>query len=215
MAYNDTNPVSVGDPTRKSDYDRAFDNAVALHDGLIEHDKIGIGTAAIPHGAIGIGLFAIEGLDSNADGPHIQLTTASDDYPLFQVKAWAHDDLALLFDCYYDGSNFVSSDAGSNFLITKASDLLKFYVDTGTAAGANLSVIEVGCFNTAGHVGIGTIAVDTSALLELDSTTGALLLSRMTEAQRDALTGVNGMMMYNSDTDKVNVYEGGAWAAIT
>jgi len=211
VAFDDSNPVSVGDPTRKSDFDVAFDNTIALHEGTIEHDKIGIGTAAIPHGAKGMALLAIEGADSSTSGPHVQITTDSDDYPLFQIKGWAHDDMGLCFDCYHDGSNFVSSDAGSNYLITKAGDLLKFYVDTGTAAGANLSVIAVGCFNTAGHVGFGTVSVDTSALLELDSTTGALLLPRMTEAQRDALTAVNGMVIYSTDNNRIEAYENGAW----
>lgn len=211
MAFDDSNPVSVGDPTRKSDFDVAFDNTIALHEGTVEHDKIGIGTAAIPHGAIGIGLFAIEGPDSSTSGPHAQFTTDSDDYPLIHMRAWAHDAISLGFDCYHNGTNFVSSDAGSNYLVTKASDVLKFYTDTGTAAGANLSVITVGCFNTAGHVGIGTISVDTSALLELDSTTGALLLPRMTEAQRDALTAVNGMVIYSTDNNRIEAYENGAW----
>lgn len=35
MAYNSTNPVSVGDPTRKSDYDRVFDNTVANRAGVV------------------------------------------------------------------------------------------------------------------------------------------------------------------------------------
>jgi len=30
MAYSRTNPVSVGDPTRKSDHDRTFDNVEAI-----------------------------------------------------------------------------------------------------------------------------------------------------------------------------------------
>ena len=35
MAYNSTNPVSVSDPTRKSDYDRVFDNTVANRAGVV------------------------------------------------------------------------------------------------------------------------------------------------------------------------------------
>ena len=44
------------------------------------------------------------------------------------------------------------------------------------------------------------------------SGTGALLLSRMTTAQRDALTAVNGMLIYNTTLSKLQGYEGGAWA---
>ena len=64
------------------------------------------------------------------------------------------------------------------------------------------------------QVGIGTDNPAESALLELSSTTGALLLPRMTTAQRDALTGVNGMMIYNSSLNKSQSYENGAWASL-
>ncbi len=35
MAYSAVNPVSVSDPTRKSDYDRVFDNTVANRAGVV------------------------------------------------------------------------------------------------------------------------------------------------------------------------------------
>ncbi len=50
-----------------------------------------------------------------------------------------------------------------------------------------------------------------SAGLELQSTVQALLLNRMTTAQRNALGAVNGMLIYNTDTNVVESYEGGAW----
>ncbi len=63
-----------------------------------------------------------------------------------------------------------------------------------------------------GSVGIGTAGSPaTSALLDLTSTTGALLVSRMTTVQRDALTAVNGMIIYNSTTNAFNFYENGFW----
>lgn len=212
MAYDGTNITVVGGPTAKAHYDQVFDNTVALKEGLIMHDKIGIGTTPVPHGGIGLGIFAIEGPDSDVDGPHVQITTDSDDYPLFHLRSWAHDSISMGFDCYHDGANFVSSDAGSNFLITKSGDLLKFFTDTGTNPGDNLSVITLGCWNTAGHWGIGTTAVDASALLELDSTTGALYLGRMTTGQGNALAAQNGMLFYDVTLNKFRGYENGAWA---
>jgi len=62
-----------------------------------------------------------------------------------------------------------------------------------------------------GNVGIGTTSPTTSAKLEINSTTGALLLSRMTTTQRNALTAVNGMLIYNSTDNKFQGYENGAW----
>ena len=50
-----------------------------------------------------------------------------------------------------------------------------------------------------------------SAALEIQSTTGALLIPRMTEAERDELNIVNGMMIYNTDTGEFNIYANGDW----
>ena len=79
------------------------------------------------------------------------------------------------------------------------------------ASGAtnNYALVTVG-----GNVGIGTATPAASALMDLTSTTGSLLLSRMTTTQRNALTAVNGMILYNSTLNKVQVYEGGAWASV-
>lgn len=62
-----------------------------------------------------------------------------------------------------------------------------------------------------GQVGIGTATPTTSALLDLTSTTGAMLLPRMTTVQRDALTAANGMVIYNTTTKAVEGYEDGSW----
>ncbi len=64
---------------------------------------------------------------------------------------------------------------------------------------------------TSGNIGIGTITPNDSAALEISSTTGALLIPRMTTTQRDALTAVNGMLIYNSTTNTFQKYENGAW----
>jgi hypothetical protein len=57
--------------------------------------------------------------------------------------------------------------------------------------------------------------VPVSAALELQSTEGAFLMPRMTTTQRDALTTVvNGMQVYNSTTDQLNIRAGGSWAAL-
>jgi hypothetical protein len=63
------------------------------------------------------------------------------------------------------------------------------------------------------QVGIGTGGVQpgTSVGLEIGTTTKALLLSRMTTTQRNALTAVNGMIIYNNTTNAFNFYENGSW----
>lgn len=63
------------------------------------------------------------------------------------------------------------------------------------------------------HGTLGTLTT-LSAMVELQGTTGALLLSRMTTTQRDALTAANGMMLYNNITSKFNLRENGAWIEV-
>ena len=62
-----------------------------------------------------------------------------------------------------------------------------------------------------GNAGIGTTSPSASAKLEIDSTTGAFLLPRMTTAERNALTAVNGMVIYNTTTTQLEAYENGSW----
>jgi len=62
-----------------------------------------------------------------------------------------------------------------------------------------------------GRIGINNSAPATSALLDLTSTTGALLVPRMSTAQRNALTAVNGMIIYNNTDNQFNFYENGSW----
>lgn len=65
-----------------------------------------------------------------------------------------------------------------------------------------------------GQIGIGTSTPTTSALLDLTSTTGALLVPRMTSTQRDALTATNGMIIYNTTTSTIQAYAGGTWTSL-
>jgi hypothetical protein len=51
-----------------------------------------------------------------------------------------------------------------------------------------------------------------NASVQLNSTNGALLLNRVTTTQRDAIPNiVNGMMVYNTTTNKFQGYAAGAW----
>ena len=70
-------------------------------------------------------------------------------------------------------------------------------------------------YYTDGSVGIGTNNPNNSAILDLTSTTLGLLMPRMTEAERDLIgTPATGLMVYNTDTDVFNYYDGSAWTAV-
>ena len=101
--------------------------------------------------------------------------------------------------------------AGAEWVVTVHGDKLLIGTDPASYTDANLSSSAKFAIDVIGHVGLGTISPVTSALLELSSTTGALLLSRMTTTQKNALTPVNGMIVYDSTLGKFQKREGGTW----
>ncbi|MHC1776310.1 MAG: hypothetical protein AB9834_12965 [Lentimicrobium sp.] len=62
-----------------------------------------------------------------------------------------------------------------------------------------------------GNVGIATTTPDPSAALDVSSTTKGFLPPRMTMVQRDAITPLAGLMIYNTTTNKPNYYNGAEW----
>jgi hypothetical protein len=65
---------------------------------------------------------------------------------------------------------------------------------------------------SAGNVAIGTTAPSAAARLDVTSTTSGFLPPRMTTAQRDAITSPpNGLMLYNTTTNKLQVRAASAW----
>ena len=82
-----------------------------------------------------------------------------------------------------------------------------------TAIGYNASVGQSNSLilGNGANVGIGTGTPNTSSILELSSTTGALLLPRMTDAQRNALTPAAGMVIYDTSSSEMQFYNGALW----
>lgn len=70
------------------------------------------------------------------------------------------------------------------------------------------------CITSGGQVGIGTNNPVASALLDLTSTTGGLLLPRMTTTQRNALTGTDGLVIFNTTTNQPECYYSSTWNAM-
>src|SRR3954447_6796791 len=71
-------------------------------------------------------------------------------------------------------------------------------------------------FPSSGSAGIGTTTPNASSLLELKSTNKGLLISRMTKAQRDAITSpVTGLMIYQTNsTPGFYYFSGTSWTAV-
>ena len=66
------------------------------------------------------------------------------------------------------------------------------------------------------QVGINTNTPDSSSALDIESTTGGILIPRLTETQRDAISSpATGLMIYQTDqTTGFYFYDGNAWTRI-
>ncbi|MCL5247096.1 hypothetical protein M4I21_14840 [Cellulophaga sp. 20_2_10] len=53
--------------------------------------------------------------------------------------------------------------------------------------------------------------LDANSVLELESTTKALVITRLSTLQMDAMTPLNGALIYNTDTNCVHYYNGTIW----
>jgi hypothetical protein len=66
--------------------------------------------------------------------------------------------------------------------------------------------------DSSGRALFGSGSIDSSAALDITSTTGGVLFPRMTGTQRDAISSpANGLVLYNTTTDKLQVRAAGAW----
>ena len=113
------------------------------------NDNIGIGMNT--PGVTGYSKLAVGGTASSSAGPHVTFTTSVDTHPVFQLFNWNHDNIALAFDCYFNGA-WRSADPGSNFRIYKLGDTLQIGKDNGVAAGSTVTFDELLRFTTTGIV---------------------------------------------------------------
>ena len=91
------------------------------------------------------------------------------------------------------------------------------YIENQTqGATLNYALYSAGGTNYfGGTVGIGIATPNANAILDVSSTTKAFMPPRMTTTQRDAIPSPTaGMVIYNSTTNKLNVYTT-AWEAVT
>lgn len=80
---------------------------------------------------------------------------------------------------------------------------------------------ETGCENffkaslkIGGTVGSTDVVTNSSVALEIESTDRTFVNARMTTTQKNALTAINGMQVYDTDLDKLQVYAAGSWVSL-
>jgi hypothetical protein len=90
--------------------------------------------------------------------------------------------------------------------------IVRFDSTGGAVQNSGVLIDDSNNVNTPASALLGAVGTPvTSAALELRTTTGALLLTRLTTAQITALTAVNGMIVYNTTLDRFQGFFAGAW----
>lgn len=74
-----------------------------------------------------------------------------------------------------------------------------------------IGLVEKIRITNTGQIGQFVAAPNAAAALQTDSTTQGWLPPRMTTTQRDAITAVAGLMIYNTTTNKHQGYDGTSW----
>ena len=78
-----------------------------------------------------------------------------------------------------------------------------------------LSATNDNYLNGTGGIAVyGTSVTNSSCGMEFLSTTRVPVMPTLTTTERNALTGVNGMIIYNSTTTLAEMYINGAWTSI-
>ena len=121
--------------------------------GVFMQGNVGIGTAS-PASKL-----TLYGTDSTTAGPHITAYTSLDSNPIFQQLNWQHNNIFTSYDCYFNGTNWISSSASNNYMIAKVNGALNFAVGVAVPVGSNLGSIytnAIMCLSNQ-NMGVGNI----------------------------------------------------------
>ncbi|MFC1528154.1 hypothetical protein ACFL5D_05380 [Candidatus Neomarinimicrobiota bacterium] len=144
--------------------------------------------------------------------PNKKLSLGFDGVPVFGMTIDTNGNPWILSNAYTDGAT--PKLQGSGFgadasAIAMIGDDISFRVWDGTTPDETITWNEVMRVASGGNVGIGTTSP--TGALDIVSTSGALIVPRMTTTQRNAVANVNGSIIYNTSTNAFNFYESGSW----
>lgn len=151
-------------------------------------------------------------IDVGSSTVKMQFQTGGVNRGEFQIqRAGAGSSSRVLFYNVINGTlNRALDLAETGVIFNEGSQDRDFRIES--SSNANMFVVDGGNNNA----GFGTAAPDVSAMVDISSTTKGFLLPRMTTTQRDAITSpATGLEIYNTTTNKKNIYTGSAWEAVT
>ena len=117
--------------------------------------------------------------------------------------------------------NTVTTVTSFRSLFTQASGITTNYYGVylqapGTAGGSITNTYAIVSEANAGNFGFGTLTPNTSAKLDIVSTTQGFLPPRMSSAQKTAIsTPATGLVVYDTNLNKLCVWTGATWETVT
>lgn len=102
--------------------------------------------------------------------------------------------------------------AGTEAFEVNGDSVLYDTLTVGTTSKGSKAFNLTGSGSISTDLVIGDTSIDSSSILELESTTKGFLPPRMDQTARDAISSpATGLMIYNTDTDFLNYYNGTSW----
>ena len=172
---------------------------VSRYDFLInDSGQVGIGTGSPIYG------LDVRTSDSGNDAVNFENNSISG----YSAAAFSDYLGSTYLDIGYGNPSSPAPYTGIDFIGTYGKDL---QIMGGASGNAPTMTFQ----NSTGNVGIGTTTPNARAILDLTSTTKAFMPPRMTTTQRNAIVSPTaGMVIYNTTTNKLNVYTT-TWEAVT
>lgn len=137
-------------------------------------------------------------------GSIVTPTVVSPDDQLFSYVHYGHDGSGYVRSSFILASVDPTASVGANAVPGK------LFLVTTPDNGSTLNFLTI---NSEGKVGIGV--ENPSATLDVDGSaklTSSLIIGNLDQTTINGLTPANGMIVYNTTTNKFQGYENGAWA---
>lgn len=185
-------------------------------------DNVAIGNAAYNSAAAGTENVVV-GSSALTSGGATSRTVAIGRQALFSANGSSANNIAIGYQAGYNITTGVSNiiigyNTGKGITTGGSNVIIGGNLYGLSSSLANNIIIADGDGNrrinvdASGRVGIGTNTPSTAALLDVTSTTGGVLFPRMTGTQRDAIsTPPDGLVIYNTTTNKLQVRAASAW----
>ena len=143
--------------------------------------------------------------DGTANGVAIE---ANDEQPTLRLSRVTDSDIDGNTSLSYGQISFGRDDVNGEMNPVLNVAYEDKWVVAVNEAGSSFAESQHLIFDTNGRLAVGTFTP--GATLDV---AGDIKIGSFTTAERDALTGANGMMLYNSTTNQLESYENGAWGA--